>query len=101
MRDSNNKKYEIIDKLKYLILLSIYQKIINKNKTNIQKVFLLNKKYLNQFYFNEIDELVNNNNIFKKIIDNKNVKDLSLKLLDDNLVNDDQFSKMINKFSKN
>ena len=101
MRDSNNKKYEIIDKLKCLILLSIYQKIINKNKTNILKVFLLNKKYLNQFYFNEVDELVNNNNIIKKIIDNKNVKDLSLKLLGDNLVNDEQFSKMINKYSKN
>ena len=101
MRDSNNKKYEFIDKLKCLILLSIYQKIINKNNGNIQKVFLLNKKYLNQFYFNEIDELVNNNKKIKKIIDNKNVKDLSLKLIETNIFNDNQFAKVINKLPSN
>jgi len=100
-KDLNKIKIEFVDKLKCLILLSIYQKIIYKNNTKIQKVFLLNKKYMNQFYFNEVDELTNNNKVIKKIIDNKNVKDLSLELIDSNLLNDSQFTKIINKLSSN
>ena len=100
-KDLNKIKIEFVDKLKCLILLSIYQKIIYKNNTKIQKVFLLNKKYMNQLYFNEVDELTNNNKVIKKIIDNKNVKDLSLELIDSNLLNDSQFTKIINKLSSN
>ena len=56
---------------------------------------------MNQFYFKEVDELTNNNKVIKRIIDNKNVKDLSFKLNDSNLLNDIQFTKIINKLSSN
>ena len=81
------------NKLECLIKISIFQKIININKINIQKVFLLNTKYLEQYYFNDIEELI------KKKFDNININDLSLNLIDKNLLNDSQFKEINNKIS--
>ena len=86
-------------KLKCLIKISIVQKIIKKTNTKVQKVFLLNTKNLDQFYFNEVEELINKNEKIKKIIDDKNINDLSLDLIIANLLNDNQFKEINNKIS--
>ena len=93
-----NSRLKLNDKLKCLIKLSIFQKII-KNNAKIQKVFLLNTKNLEQFYFNEVEELINKNEKIKKIIDNKNINDLSLNLIVTNLLNDNQLEVINNKIS--
>jgi len=60
-KKSNSQSIESIDKLKCLIILSIFQKKIKKTNTKAQKVFLLNKLYLKEFYFDEIEKLINKN----------------------------------------
>jgi len=88
------------NKLECLIYLSIFQKLIIKNNSEIQKVFLMNTKYLEQFYFNEIEELINKNEEIKKIIDNnKNINDLSLNLVVAYLLKDNRFQEIKNKIS--
>ena len=64
----NSQPIESIDKLKCLIILSIFQKKIKKNNTKAQKVFLFNKLYLKEFHFDEIEKLINKNEKIKKII---------------------------------
>jgi hypothetical protein len=55
----NDFRLKSNNKLECLIKISIFQKIININKAIFQKVFLLNTKYLEQYYFNDIEELSN------------------------------------------
>ena len=98
-KKSNWEPIESIDKLKCLIILSIFQKKIKKNNTKEQKVFLLNKIYLNQFYFDKVEELINKNEKIKKIFNNKKVNDLSLDLIDKSILNDKEFKEIKNGLS--
>ena len=95
----NPKPIGLKDKLECLIILSIYQKIIKKTNTKAQKVFLLNKIYLDQFLFDEVEELVNRNAKIKKIINNKNINELSLDLIDKSFLKDKEFKEIKKEIS--
>lgn len=82
---TNNNQGEILDKIKALILLSIY---LNKTKNlyttkkfikeNIEDIFLLNKHFLSKYFYNTIDKLVSQNEQIQKIINNIILDELSL-----------------------
>ena len=62
------KENSLNDKIKSLILLSLIHSKMNKNKiSEIESVFLINKDYLDSFYFSEINKLITEN---KKIQNN-------------------------------
>jgi len=96
---SSPKPIGLKDKLECLIILSIYQKIIKKTNTKAQKVFLLSKIYLDQFLFDEVEELVNRNAKIKKIINNKNINELSLDLIDKSFLKDKEFKEIKKEIS--
>ena len=98
-KKSNSQPIEPIDKLKCLIILSIFQKKIKKNNSKEQKVFLLNKLYLEQFCFDEVEELINKNAKIKNIFNDKNSNDLSLDLIDTSLLNDKAFKEIKKEIS--
>ena len=50
IKQEKNSMLKPKDKLECLIYLSIFQKLIIKNNAEIQKVFLMNTKYLEQFF---------------------------------------------------
>jgi hypothetical protein len=58
-----NKQNEQNDyiKIKALILISIYQNKICKNKNIEEEVFLINKNYLYNFYYDKINNMIINN----------------------------------------
>ena len=45
------------NKLKSLVLLSIYQNILFQSQNKEEKVFLLNKNYIDIFYYEELNEI--------------------------------------------
>ena len=58
------------NKIKSLIIISLYQNILFQNQNKEEKVFLLNKNYLDKFQYKEINTMlrkkVQNNNIIRK-----------------------------------
>jgi len=87
------------DKLKTLILLLIYE---YKNK--LEEVYLINKKYLEVFYLDNINKLINENNNAKKILKNNNdytfeFIDKIISILDYNDI--DRINKKISKINNN
>ena len=75
MSKTNKKKLNVKllgGKIKTLILLSLINGKMYKNKGGIVKIFLINKEYLDSFYFSEINKLIiENENIQKKLKDIK------------------------------
>ena len=75
------------NKIKVIILLSIYQQKINQKQklpknvinVNLEDVFLINKKFLEYFYYNEISDLFNNYYNFVYDINKININNLSIK----------------------
>ena len=80
------KKYNINDKTKCLILLSFYQKLFFKNNKNVEDVFLLNKNLLKKLYYNEINNLVDQNEYINNYINSININNLSLNIIDNNII---------------
>ena len=74
----NEDKYS--DKLKALILLSICQNKICNNNNHEEKVFLLNKDFLENFKFSHINGIIIKNEKIKKYIDGINIQNMSLDL---------------------
>ena len=75
-----NNYYNISEKLKTLIFLSINQLIdfnnTNKNNNKIEKVFLLNNILLINYKYNEIKSLIHENNEIKNLIYNTDYSNL-------------------------
>ena len=84
--------FEISDKLKAFILLSIYRENFHNNQRNIKKTFeqlyLINKNWLDQYEYGEINNLIRNNN---SILNDKNniIKSNSffIESINDNIIN--------------
>jgi len=98
-KKSSPKPIGLKDKLECLIILSIYQKIIKKTNIKAQKMFLLNKIYLDKFHFNKVEELVNKNAKIKKIINNNNINELSLDIIDKTFLKDKEFKEIKKEIS--
>ena len=79
------KTHNINVKTKCLILLSFYQKLFFKNNKNVEEVFLLNKNLLKILYYNEINNLVDQNEYINNYINNININNLSLNTIDENI----------------
>ena len=76
------KENSLNDKIKSLILLSLIHSKMNKNKiSEIESVFLINKDYLDSFYFSEINKLI----IENKKIQNK-LKDIKIGEISENII---------------
>ena len=83
-RNKNKLKEKSLDsKFKTLILLSLINEKIHKNKEiELEKIFLINKEYLDSLYFSEINKLIiENENIQNKLKDIK-IAEISKKNLD-------------------
>lgn len=80
-------------KLKALIILSILNNKIDEDffmkeiKKNSENIFFMNKRYFEQYYYNEIDNLVKSNN---KLLNNINVNDLNFTSIEDILIKFDK-----------
>ena len=87
----NYSKINVSGKLKAMILLSIFEKKIDFNNLflndkinqNLTDLFLMNKKYLEKYYYNEIKNLVYNNKNIIDRINNINIDTLTLSYFDD------------------
>ena len=73
------KENSLNDKIKTLILLSLIHAKMNKNE--MESVFLINKEYLDSFYFSEINKLV----IENKKIQNK-LKDIKIEDISESII---------------
>ena len=97
IKQTNDNLFQIFydDKLKVLILLLIYE-----YNNNLEEVYLINKKYLDAFYLEEINKLINKNDNIKTIA--KDNHDYTLEFADEIIKNLDYNSlDKINKlFSK-
>jgi len=93
--DVQLSKEDYNDKLIALILLLIYE---NKNK--LEKVYLIDKKYLDAFYLDDISKLINENDNVKNII--KNNHEYTFELIEQIIKSLDYnyLDKIINKISK-
>ena len=81
-RNKNKLKEKSLDsKFKTLILLSLINEKIHKNKEiELEKIFLINKEYLDSLYFSEINKLIiENENIQNKLKDIK-IAEISKKI---------------------
>jgi len=107
--EENDTRQNLSSKLKALILLSLFKnKKINYQKdNNKEKVFLLNKEWLSQYQFGEINKLIKNNYKLNNYLIKEEISNLSIdsiqmndiiSLLDYDLLLaiDDNFSKLQN-----
>ena len=56
---SDNSKNEKYDKLRLLNLISVYQKVLKSTFPKNEKIYVLDKTFLDQYYYNEINDLLN------------------------------------------
>ena len=72
------KEKKLNDKIKSLILLSlIHSKMYKYKYPEVENVFLINKEYLNSYYFSEINKLIKENEIIQDKLKNIQLKEIS------------------------
>ena len=77
------------EQIKTLILLSLYQKKIHEiNEQKLVKVFLVNAICLEIIKFERINDLIKSNNKILNTINNINIKDLTMKFIDEKIINE-------------
>jgi hypothetical protein len=79
-RNKNKLKEKSLDsKFKTLILLSLINEKIHKNKEIEEKIFLINKEYLDSLYFSEINKLIIENENIQNKLNNIKIEEISKK----------------------
>jgi len=78
-KETNKNRKDLSQKLKTLILLSLIKnKKINYHKSNnIEKVFLMNKEWLFQYKYEEINKLIEKNDKIKDYLNKGDISNLS------------------------